>query len=381
MTIMEHVKDKRALAKMLFPDGKESLSKNRITVGNISGEPGQSTIISSDTGKFYDFNGQIKGDLVDILKDRLRTDDKGVVAWLKQGDWLVEGYATSANGRSAPSQRSAAPAQRTQPAKPKQLHPAPIDAPIPTEAEVLELAGRTEWPCFEDVPNPVSATIHVYRQADRRAVMVVVRFVLENGKKAMRRMGWYGAKDGWKPGKTAERGPVPLYGLLQLLKHPHEPVLVVEGEKCVKAASEMDLGRIPACPLGGSSPNEHTDWTPLRGRDVVIWPDNDPVGSTFAQKVHEAATAAGAARIAIISPEEFWQKLGGSGAPPKGWDVASPMPTRESDGPSDATAVGPEEAPAPSAEASEEIDDTATCYICEMPFYPEDGESKCGACS
>jgi DNA polymerase III delta prime subunit len=47
----------------------------------------------------------------------------------------------------------------------------------------------------------------------------------------------------------------------------------VEGEKCVEALWE--LGIVAVTSAGGAGSGKHTDWTPLAGRDVVLWPDND----------------------------------------------------------------------------------------------------------
>jgi hypothetical protein len=84
----------------------------------------------------------------------------------------------------------------------------------------------------------------------------------------------------WK-GITENR---PLYGLHQLAQFPKKKVLVVSGEKCVDAvrwhfsqkfpsAQEWDF--IPVTWSGGDQAVKKTDFSPLQGREMVWWADND----------------------------------------------------------------------------------------------------------
>jgi len=75
----------------------------------------------------------------------------------------------------------------------------------------------------------------------------------------------------------------PLYRLPELLADAG-PVYVVEGEACADALAA--LGMI-ATTSGSAASADAADWLPLRGRDVVIWRDNDKAGERYAR----AATA------------------------------------------------------------------------------------------
>lgn len=59
------------------------------------------------------------------------------------------------------------------------------------------------------------------------------------------------------------------------------------------------------------------DWVPLRGRDVVIWPDADAAGRAYAADVAALARAAGARSVRVVRVPEGW---------PDGWDVADAAP-------------------------------------------------------
>jgi KaiC/GvpD/RAD55 family RecA-like ATPase len=64
---------------------------------------------------------------------------------------------------------------------------------------------------------------------------------------------------------------------------------------------------------GANTLTDKTDFKPLEGKKIIIWPDNDDVGLTYAQNMAEACRSAGAIVSGILySPE----------GKPKGWDVA-----------------------------------------------------------
>ena len=94
-------------------------------------------------------------------------------------------------------------------------------------------------------------------------------------------VGWSGSGDGpdAQPGRhikwKAMNSRRPLYRL-DLLLQSTGPVLVSEGEKCVDCLTP--LGIVATTSAGGSSAPAKTDWTPLAGRRVVIWPDADTPG-------------------------------------------------------------------------------------------------------
>ena len=47
---------------------------------------------------------------------------------------------------------------------------------------------------------------------------------------------------------------------------------------------------------------EKTDWTPLAGKEVLIWPDRDAPGWDYAEHAARACAAAGCASVAILVP-------------------------------------------------------------------------------
>jgi hypothetical protein len=69
----------------------------------------------------------------------------------------------------------------------------------------------------------------------------------------------------------------PLFGLPELIEADvNADVFVVEGEPSVDAL--RSIGSVATTSSGGAAAPEKTDWAPLAGRRVVIWPDNDEAG-------------------------------------------------------------------------------------------------------
>jgi putative DNA primase/helicase len=80
------------------------------------------------------------------------------------------------------------------------------------------------------------------------------------------------------------------------------PVLITEGEKACRAAERLAPGYVCITSPGGSKASAQADWSPLNGREVVVWPDNDDPGRQYAAAVARQCGAAGATSVSIITP-------------------------------------------------------------------------------
>lgn len=110
---------------------------------------------------------------------------------------------------------------------------------------------------------------HVYGPKDA-PVLVVARIIPPTGKKTFRQFTPTPA--GWVPRNLVERGRIPLYRVAEL----GDVVLVVEGEKSAEAAWSVG---IPATTSAmGAGKAAESDWSPLAGKRVCLWPDNDDPG-------------------------------------------------------------------------------------------------------
>ena len=127
----------------------------------------------------------------------------------------------------------------------------------------------------------------------------------------------------------------PLYGLDRLAERPDAPVIVTEGEKAADAAERLLPSFVAVTSPGGSNAAGKGDWGMLARRRVVVWPDADESGGTYAAAVARALTAA-AAEVAIVAPPvgvaEGWDA---ADAEAEGWDEARALALVEAASPAD----------------------------------------------
>ena len=180
------------------------------------------------------------------------------------------------------------------------------------QGDVIEaLRQRGLWQKSET--EPPQKTTYIYRHEDGTPAFHVHRTDCPgSGKKIVQQL----PNGQWK----APPAPRPLYNLPLIVSNPQEPVLVVEGEKTADAAAVIfPVDWVVITSAGGSKAAKQSDWSVLKGRQVLIWPDNDSPGRRYAEDVKRLCEAAGAARASIFSyPTEV--------AFPAGWDLADPLP-------------------------------------------------------
>lgn len=110
--------------------------------------------------------------------------------------------------------------------------------------------------------------------------------------------------------KMAPPDPRPLYNQPGMTSAAQ--VVLVEGEKCAQAL--IDAGIVATTAMhGANAPVEKTDWSPLAGKAVLIWPDRDKPGWEYATQAAQAILSARAKSCHILYPPE---------EAAEGWDVA-----------------------------------------------------------
>jgi hypothetical protein len=118
--------------------------------------------------------------------------------------------------------------------------------------------------------------------------------------------------------------PRPLYNLDQLTVRPNAPVIVCEGEPAADAACQLFPDHVVVTSCGGARAARSSDWTPLAGRPVKIWPDNDKPGEDYARDVAEILAELDC-EIAIVDVAALAAIDGGAREAdfdPDGWDAA-----------------------------------------------------------
>lgn len=157
----------------------------------------------------------------------------------------------------------------------KQSLPPGIPFFYPPAAVVLKAGGV---PGFET--QKVYSTHYPYRDLSGRIVGHTVRYQREAKKEIIPFFRWDEQRGAWRAGHEKTDGRL-LYNL-QSLERLDARILIVEGEKCVDAATkfiqELELNMVAISWPGGSKSVGKCDWSPLKGRDCILWPDLDRPG-------------------------------------------------------------------------------------------------------
>jgi hypothetical protein len=208
------------------------------------------------------------------------------------------------------------PAERTTGTAPSKPEPVPI-VPVPEDAPACAWRHPkyglpvAKWPYHEAGGRLVAYAARVeYLGADGKPEKAVLPVTYCR----------VGHVNGRKHSVWRSRGvpaPRPLYHLPELLAAAEAPVIVTEGEKKADPVPELFPDFLGTTSMGGAKAAKLSDWTPLAGRRVVIWPDNDEAGRHYAEDVARLAWTAGAASVAIVAVPADW---------PERWDLADPLP-------------------------------------------------------
>ena len=252
-----------SVLQTIFPAGK--VRRSKFYIGDVLGSPGDSlevVLTGEKAGLWTDRASGEGGDIFSLIAASqgisTRTDFARLLA-----------FCADLTGRA---QALARPARRTK-------VQVPVDELGPATArwEYLDAAGAL--------------------------IAVVYRYEPPGGRKQFR--PWDA-----KRRKMAPPTPRPLYNQRGML-HAGEVVLV-EGEKCAQAL--IDAGMCATTAMhGANAPVDKTDWSPLAGKSVLIWPDRDKPGWEYADHASQAILAAGATSCTLLYPPTD---------KPDGWDAA-----------------------------------------------------------
>lgn len=143
-----------------------------------------------------------------------------------------------------------------------------------------------------------SISTHIYQDEHApqqyREVLAVFRIDTADGKTFRQASRREDGRWSW----SGIEGRAPLYRLPSLLAKSSEAVVVVEGERKVELLEQMGL--VATCSVQGANAARKTDWGQLRGREVVVLPDNDDAGRGYAREVKRLALNAGAVSVRIV---------------------------------------------------------------------------------
>lgn len=155
------------------------------------------------------------------------------------------------------------------------------ETPKQAAKRIATAAIRGEWK---------AEALHTYTSADGTPLYWRVRARLADGQKWIRPMRLHG--DAYELGEPEFPAGKPLYRLHELAANPGAPAWFVEGENCADALAKLGMLVTTA---GSASSDERADFTPLAGRTVTLWPDNDAAGIEHMVRVAAKLKALGCA--------------------------------------------------------------------------------------
>ncbi len=314
----------RGVLSYLLPGGV--FQRGKFFVGDIHGNRGDSLVVEIEgrkAGLWHDFATGEGGDIIGLwaaatgrdIRVDFQTVILDILAWLE--------------GRTRTLQEDRV-------GKPRRKKP-PVDELGPITAK---------WDYLDD---------------DGKLIAVVYRYDPPGGKQFRP----------WdvKARKARAPDPRPLYNRPGI-KAASEIVLV-EGEKSADALIGQEICATTAM-NGASAPVAKTDWSPLKGKRVSVWPDKDEPGRQYATAASQAVLEAGAASVAVLTPPAD---------KPDKWDAADAVAERL-----DVTsfiATAPRQAVRPAEKPLELPDWFATRYAGDAPeqHFLVDGSIPLGVVS
>lgn len=273
-----------SFVRWLF-SGRALVARGEARIGDISGTPGGSLRVSlagSSAGLWSDYATGEHGDLISLYMAYMGYSQQHFGHALKE--IAAEFLGDSIEVQRPVWQESAA----------RRIEKKAVELGTKPRADMLELGLKVaDWK-YHDLHGNIIASVARYEPEGQDKTYRPFCFKLEDGKPV------------WRMGAPPLR---PLYRLPEIVTC--QTVILTEGEKCAQALAELGIDATTAM-QGAHAPVEKTDWSPIQGKTVIIWPDNDAPGFEYARKVADHLRAIGCTVNLVQIP---------SGKPDK-WDAA-----------------------------------------------------------
>ncbi len=305
-TLKENVKP---ILYRLFPDGPSWQNKDTFRFGS----KGSLSVYheGSKAGLYYDFERQEGGSVLKLVQRELGLGKLEALAWVKN----FMGEPTLIPPRSFQKTTPLPqPGKEWISLKPTLQHPAPKFEEIS--------AGKLQH-YFTEVAR------HAYKNEQGELLHYTLR--LQDKNDPTRKITPPLSYGYWKNNPNHScwelKGPQldkrSLYNLPHLQENPQAIVLIVEGEKTADQAILKFPKEDFICvtwPFGAKSASL-ADWTPLAGRKVLIWPDNDKAGFQAAEDICHELRKIGVESLRLVDPIALKEHF------PEKWDLADPLPS------------------------------------------------------
>ena len=296
-----------SLLHKLFPDGPSSKTSQRFRFGS----KGSLSVTHSGpkAGQFYDFENDEGGGLLKLIQREFKLNQNEAKTWALE--FLGQPHKV--------------PTIFSKPSSHKEItqtswisYKADPQNPAPKFKEI----GKLHY-YYQEVMR------HDYRDQEGNLLYQVLR--LQNKKDPSQKItpplsyGKYqeDANSSWQlRGYKDHTGKSQLYGLEKLKTHPNATVIIVEGEKAADLGAEKFKNKEVICMSwpGGARAVKKADWSPLEGRSIVVWGDNDAPGRKAQKDVCEELQKLNSATIRAVDQEELKK------CAPEKWDLGDEIP-------------------------------------------------------
>ena len=154
-TILSQVTDLPGLTALLFP-GRVAGPDGKLHVGDIDNADsrhgsGGSFVVWPEAGRWYEANGAISGDLVDVVMSREGCDAAGAAAWIRAAGFMLAGA-----GKPRPSRGAGFGVPPPPPPRQRRGAQPPTWTRTPPDFTVADLKALPAWfLCRADVKGPL----------------------------------------------------------------------------------------------------------------------------------------------------------------------------------------------------------------------------------
>lgn len=268
--------DARSFVQWLY-SGRALVTRHEARIGNVYGEPGASLSIcleGKDAGLWHDHATEQGGDLIGLYR--------ACMGYTGNSNFLLSLKEIAKEFFNDPVEVEKSQWQPTASERIEQKKAKLGDKP---RADMLELGAPVATYRYYDTRGNVTASVVRYEPDGTRESKTFRPYC-------------YRTVDGvtkWVGGTPDLR---PLYRIPEISLA--STIVLTEGEGKADALSKIGIEATSAM-QGANAPIEKTDWSPLYGKTVIVWPDNDEPGRKYANAVSKHLTALGV-QIKIITP-------------------------------------------------------------------------------
>lgn len=255
--------------------------------GGIRGGPGDSFRVNTQTGLWAEFAGDLKGgDMISLFA-------------------AIHGISQAESAKRLANQFN------------YNITKEPITAPAVIEAVPDPPIAPVAVPPMVHSKFNAASDHWCYRDAAGRPMFYVARYETPEGKQFF---PWT-----WEGTRWVMKGfpaPRPLYGLDLLAKAPGKAVMIVEGEKAADAARKL-IGStyIVVTWPNGAKAVDKVNWSPVYGRQVLLWPDADEAGKNAMKRIADLLKGY-CEKIKILNVDDEQDGWDAADAYEAGWNAA-----------------------------------------------------------